>query len=390
MSDPTPPPFGQAVRALLKERRMSVRELARRTNFDHGYLSRVLSGKQPVTRAMAEQIDHALHADGALAARASAPPPRPGGEVGDMLAFARAAGASDVGSGTVEMVAAAVDELCCAYPTTPGPVLRDQAKGLMREVLDLLERRSTLAEHRALLVAGGWLATLLGSVYFDCGDNTASEAARRLARQFGEQADHGEIIGWTHELSAWSALSCGRFQAVVDEAEAGRARAGASHAGVQLTIQEAKARARMGDSASHTVLQQAEAMLRDLPAVERPEHHFRIDPDKLTSHGATAYTWLGWNDTAEEFAREMAERYGPGGAEYRPMRLATANINLGVLAARRGDLDEAVALGSAALEGERRSGALPSWARFLLDELAARYPSERRVTDYRERLSLEW
>ena len=46
------------------------------------------------------------------------------------------------------------------------------------------------------------------------------------------------------------------------------------------------------------------------------------------------------------------------GTERAPMRIAEARITLGVVAAREGDLEHAVQLGSAALSGERKS--LPS------------------------------
>lgn len=390
MQKPTPAvpaPFGETVRSTLANHGLSVRELARRTRFDHAYLSRVLAGKQRPSPALADAVDQALNADGNLVALVDAPPPSDDlAETGDVLEFMRRAETSDLGAGTLDVLGSAVDQLCRDYPTDPGPVLRDRSKKLMGHALGLLERRTTLAEHRELLVHVGWLSALLGCVHFDVGDRLAAETARKMAHQLGEQAGHGEIVAWAYEITAWFALSEGRYQAVVAAAEAGRAHTGVSSGGVQLLVQQAKASAKLGDDQAHRLLGEAGKMLAQLPTTDQPEHHFVFDPNKLTSHSATAYTWLGWDEAAGEYASEMADRYQ---REYRPMRLATARLNLGILAVRRGALDEAVSLGEAAFESERRSGALTSWARGLLSELEDRYQGERLVVDYRDRLALE-
>ncbi len=53
---------------------------------------------------------------------------------------------------------------------------------------------------------------------------------------------------------------------------------------------------------------------------------------------------------------------GPDGTEISPMRAAEARPTLGVAAARTGDIDEAIGMGTTALEADRK--ALPS---LLLD-----------------------
>jgi hypothetical protein len=68
-----------------------------------------------------------------------------------------------------------------------------------------------------------------------------------------------------------------------------------------------------------------------------------------------------------------------------PMRIAEARITLGVVAARQGDLAQAVHLGEQALSGDRKS--LPSLmmvVRDLTKVLNARYPDEQetRLTFY--------
>ena len=60
--------FGEAVRDRRKTAGLSLRALARRAHVDPGHLSRIEAGTRPPTAAIAEAVDHALAADGALIA----------------------------------------------------------------------------------------------------------------------------------------------------------------------------------------------------------------------------------------------------------------------------------------------------------------------------------
>ncbi|MGV9849191.1 helix-turn-helix domain-containing protein [Streptomyces sp. NPDC003442] len=59
--------FSQRVRDLLRDRDMSVRAVARHLNYDHAYLSRVLSGKQRPSTQLVTGLDQLLRANGKLA-----------------------------------------------------------------------------------------------------------------------------------------------------------------------------------------------------------------------------------------------------------------------------------------------------------------------------------
>jgi Tfp pilus assembly protein PilF len=111
-----------------------------------------------------------------------------------------------------------------------------------------------------------------------------------------------------------------------------------------------------------------------------------FDPGKHTFYVATILTWLGKDDTAaEEHAREVV-RYCHETGRW-PTRLGTTLINLGMIAGRRGDLDEAIEHGTTALELNRRSAELLPRAEELHRDLANRYPKERLIDHYRERLT---
>ena len=75
--------------------------------------------------------------------------------------LARHAEASSIGAGTLERLDRAIDRLARDYPSTPPALLEARVKRRIREVHQLLAGRLTVAQHRHLLVAGGWLATLL-------------------------------------------------------------------------------------------------------------------------------------------------------------------------------------------------------------------------------------
>ncbi|GAA0853103.1 hypothetical protein ACFQVD_27145 [Streptosporangium amethystogenes subsp. fukuiense] len=265
--------------------------------------------------------------------------------------------ASDVGTGTLEALAEAVDLLCRAYPVVSAATLRDRTQKRLAQVNGLLGGRITLAQHRELLVITGWLTALLGCVHYDLGEREEAETARRAAYEMGRQVGHGELMGWAYEMSAWFALVEGRYEDVVIAARMGQAAAGQSSAQVQLTLQEARGLARIGDrrEADKALTRGADALAK-LPLPGNPDHHFVFDHAKWIFYAATAYTWLEDNDRAEEHALETIQMHTrPDGTSNAPMRVADAHIDLGIVHARRGELDAAVEQGMAAFDIDRRS-----------------------------------
>ncbi|WP_116246298.1 helix-turn-helix domain-containing protein [Nocardiopsis sp. FIRDI 009] len=68
--------FSQRAREALRDRGLSIRGAARATNYDHGYLVRVLGGKQAPSPQLAAALDDLVDAGGTLAKLASVPEPR--------------------------------------------------------------------------------------------------------------------------------------------------------------------------------------------------------------------------------------------------------------------------------------------------------------------------
>ncbi len=93
---------------------------------------------------------------------------------------------------------------------------------------------------------------------------------------------------------------------------------------------------------------------------------FDVDPGKYDFYRMDTLRKVGENLIAEQLANEVI-RAGTdfAGTERSPMRIAEARVTLGVVAAREGDLDTALAFGEQALGGERKS--LPSVAMVSAD-----------------------
>jgi len=388
--------FGTEMARWMTLRRMGVRELARRSGYSYGYVSQLRGGARLPSPDAAQDFDDTLDAGGALrqvvdAAAATRGDQAPsGGDLG-LIELARRAETSDMGAGTLDLLAESVGRLCRDYPVVDPHVLSVRARKHLQYVTGLLDKRATLTQHRELLVIAGWLSALLACTLYDAGDPAAAETARRMTRQFAEHAEHAELMAWAFEIAAWYALVEGRFPRVVKLCEAGLAHASHGNAAVQLTLQASRGYARMGDKRATKTLAAGKMVLERLPVPEHPEHHFVFDRDKYEFYTASIYTWLGSDDlAAEENAREVVARCtGPGGIVRWPTRLSTTLVNLGQIAGRRGDLDEAVSLGESALKCGRRSAELLPRAAELERHLAARYGDEPLVNEYGEILREE-
>jgi tetratricopeptide (TPR) repeat protein len=309
-------------------------------------------------------------------------------EIFDTLELTRLAEVSDIGSGTIEALNETTDLLCRAYPSTPAGTLRDRTKRRLQHVIWLLGGRSTLDQHRELLVIAAWLAVLLGCLHYDLGEREEAEAARQAAYQWAKQAGHGELMGWAFEMSAWFALVEGLYEQLIEFAQAGQDIAGTGSAGVQLILQEAKGWSRLGnDKQANAALNRGADMLGRMPPPAHPEHHFMFDHGKWMHYAASCYVMLGDNDRAEEHALEVITQHSrPDGTTNAPMRTAQARMDLAIVAARRGELDQAVAYGESAFDFERQSLTdLASSSADLDNILQQRYRGEHLARDFHER-----
>jgi hypothetical protein len=121
---------------------------------------------------------------------------------------------------------------------------------------------------------------------------------------------------------------------------------------------------------------------------ENLDHHFVVDPAKFDFYAMDCYRILGENELARLYAQEVIRSSTDfDGTQRKPMRIAEAQITLGVVAAREGDLNEAIGHGRKALALERQS--LPSLtmvARDLTTALSRDYSNEPETRDFIDEL----
>jgi tetratricopeptide (TPR) repeat protein len=255
-----------------------------------------------------------------------------------------------------------------------------------------LEGRLTLAQHRELLVARGWLSLLMAALRFDLGDREAAEISRDAALSLGREADHPEITAWAFETPAWFALADRRLRDAVDLARAGQEVAPADRSViVATTLQEARAWARLGArQEAECAIRRAEAALARLPEPTNPQDHFVFDPPKVSFYLATCYVWLHEPARAEEHAHHVIEKNGdPASQNWWPTRVGTARIELALAFAQQGRIDEAARTGADVLSADflRRSTV---WRASELDKvLRKNHADVAEVEDFHERYLAE-
>jgi len=299
----------------------------------------------------------------------------------EMMARLRA---SDVSTATLEALRITADRLCCDYPHAPALELRAEGVEWLKRITGLLDRRLTLAQHREVLSLAGLVALLVGCVEYDLGLRQNAEATREVALSLGRESDDSNVQAWAQEMKAWFALTQGDHRGVIVAAEAGEAVAPNHSVAVQLAAQRAKAWARLGDRRQVEIaLDKGRNLLESLPHPTNLEHHFVVDPAKFDFYSMDCHRLLGNDNLAEVYARQVMLT-----GDRNPMRASEAHITLGIVAARNGDLEQAVAWGGKALEPGRRS--LPHLvmnSRELRRLLEERYPNDPQTAAYADMIS---
>lgn len=350
------PRFAETLRRLRADRGLSLRELARRAVHGKSYIQELESGRKLPSVEVAERLDDALGTGGTLAAMVH--PPTAGSGVDDELAaldLCHRVSASDVSAETLDRLDLAVDDLAVAYTRVPPDQLVPRVRQHLGYVRRLLDGRTTLAQHRRLLVTGGWLSLLAATVHIDLRHRGAAEANLAAAAQLGEHAGHDEIAAWVYETRAWDVLTAGDYRRAVDLSRQAQARAPrGSSAHIQATAQEGRAWARMGRrKETRHALNRVARLVSPLPVPDRPEHHYRYDPAKALSYAATTLAWAG-DPAAEEHARHVVTELEAGnGKENRPRRIASARLDLSLALLAAGRADEASDTALAAITSGR-------------------------------------
>jgi transcriptional regulator with XRE-family HTH domain len=358
--------FGTELARLMAARGVGVRELARMVPCNAGHISNLRSGKARPSPELADVLDESLEAAGSLRALVPTherrrPQPaviRDDGAAADdeigAVELGRLVEVTEVGTGTVERLELAVDELAIAYPSTPSAELYGRVRSYLRYVGGLLDARMTLGEHRRLLAVGGWLSLLAATTLIDLHRDQAAVAHLRTAAQLARESEHAEIAAWCLETQAWQVLTAGDYQRAADISQAAqRIAPKTGSAFIQATAQEGRAWARLGAAAeTRAALSRVEALVSPLPMPERPEHHYRYDPPKAQVYVATTLSWLG-DKAAERLARQVLAAIEAPEARPRPRRAALARLDLALALTVADKHDEAAGVTLEAIRSGR-------------------------------------
>lgn len=330
--------YGERVAEALAKSGMSLRGAAKAMSYDVAYLSRVINGKQPASPEFRKAVATVL---GVSAGADSAPYD----DENSAWELSRRVQASDVGAGTLERLELAFDDLAMAYPKSSPDALLERIRKHTAYVAKLLDAKKTLTEHRRLLVVGGWLSLLGATVHIDLKQDDAATARLQTAATLAREAGHSEIEAWCFETDAWRVLTEGDYVRALELSRIAQSLAPSnSSALIQATAQEGRALARLGQSReTHDAIGRVQEFSSTLGNPDRPEHHYKYDPNKSLSYTATTLAWLG-DAAAEPYARDVIERLKPSDDPSRwPRRVASANIDLALVLVTGNRLDEACA-----------------------------------------------
>lgn len=307
----------------------------------------------------------------------------------EAIELIRRAEVYDVGPATLEAIETGADQLCRAYTSTPPAELLVPLRAYRSYAVRLLDGRSTLTQRVRLTRTTGWLSLLAAICHIDLHDRRAAALDLDAARSMAAETDDSDLAAWIFETKAWQAVTDGRHHEALALCIAGRDLVGVgTSAHVQLTVQQARASARLGlTTETHRLLDEGAHSLDLMPAPEHPEHHFRFDPRKLIGYRATTLAWLRDDlDAAEAAAREAVAQYDVDSLDGRwRRRLALARVDLATVLAHADQPDEAVHLANLALDSDR---IVPSnlWRTTELDhELTARYTGSPEVSELHDR-----
>jgi transcriptional regulator with XRE-family HTH domain len=397
--------FGDELNRMMAQQGISLRELARQSYCDHGYLSRVARGLRRPSAEVAAQLDAVLGAEGRLAALARRDVLKIGlgatvtaetlrlmlgDAAGEALEFTRLAGISAVGPGVLDHLDAIIISLDGAYSREPPGGLFPVARAYRVRAGELAAGPCTLREKRELYVRAAWLSELLAWLAHDLGHAVAAEAYAIDAFEHADQAGHGELCAWAADALSSITLYTGRPGRAAEAARKGITRAPAGHPlAVRLRAQAARAHARLGQREEcETLLVEAAALHDAMPA--RTPSRPAVDTGMLASYAMTAYpascyVWLGDFAKARTYGEQaVAVHESAPPASRSPSREAIARIDLAIALAGLGIPDEAAALGRQALASPRVVDSVRARAGDLDILLMARYPDQEDAQVFHE------
>jgi transcriptional regulator with XRE-family HTH domain len=390
--------FAAEVRRLMAERGMSLRGLAKAANYDPSYLSKVLSGHKPSSPYLAARLDDALGAGGAIrdaaqqpppqrARKTSTPQPKPSGAVEALqVAMTGDPAGPDIGAdGLAELVLHYAHALAVA----PSAAVYGELLSARSFAATLLGG-SSLRQRQDLTVTAGWLSSLLAILAADLGDHAAAVVWCADTERRGRDASYPELLGWaalTRALIAWYQGDPFASAAAARRGHADGQPGTVAHA--KLAAQEMRCLAMLGDAAGMAdARRRAAAAMARLGPPTPAASVYSVPRAEDPPYTATSLLLAGrYAEAAQMTQRIIDVAYRPQARTPwdQPTNYARTLLILALAAAGLGDLDEAVAAGTAALDGSRLVWPTMVLAGQLDQALARRFPRTGSAADFHAR-----
>lgn len=243
----------------------------------------------------------------------------------------------------IRLVDDAVSRLRRSYSKTPPAQLASAVHDRLHIIKHVLRYGLSRSQRRDLESSAAWLTLLLATVYFDLGRSELAWVYRDLASQVASDLGHRELEAWAWETPAWFALMSHDYRDAVELCERGQAVAPNTSVRIAVHMQEARARATLGEYAETiSAIRRAQDASDRVPTASHLDDHYTFDSSKIDFYAATAFLRLGQHREAEEHARNVIlASSDPTGGNYWPTRVGSARMDLGLALARRGSVDVA-------------------------------------------------
>jgi transcriptional regulator with XRE-family HTH domain len=282
--------FGPSMKRLRLRAGLGLRELARRTPTDPGYLSKIESGGREPSAELAGAIDAALHAGGELLALA----PKPDlleDSVRDSRRLAQilcAKPAPEVADG----IGARTAQLAVDYLGKPPRPMLEQSLELRKTAVQALRRsRAAAADDLALWI--GHLSGILAYAALDLGQADAALAHADAAFAAAERAGSNELRAWVRGTQSLVLRFAGRYVDALRHAERGLQYCDAGTARVRLLCGVAQSAANLGDTrAAHEALDAARAAREHVSGVDAMGGLFTFSEAKQAYYSGSSLIWL--------------------------------------------------------------------------------------------------
>lgn len=261
----------------------------------------------------------------------------------DAVELMEAISGSDSIPHIVGLLEGSVSRLRRSYSKTPPNELAAAIHDRLHIVKHVLGYGLSRSHRRDVEASATWLTLLLATAYFDLGRSELAWVYRDVALQVANDLGHQELEAWAWETPAWFALMSRDYRDAVELCEHGQSTAPHTSVRIAVHMQEARARARLGEHAETiNAIRRAQDASDRVPAAAHLDDHYTFDPSKIDFYAATAFLYLGDYREAERHARNVIlASSDPTGENYWPTRVGSARMDLGMALDRRGAVDVA-------------------------------------------------